>query len=310
MRRDQLESALQISPGQVTGKLEQELKDALVRMNRNRMVLGLSGGLDSAVVAWLCRRVMEGDQITALIMPDKESNKKNTADAVAIARQLGIRYRVIELDTYLESARVRFPVPFIGNRLKARLVRFFYSRLKQKTGETPFQTILKGGSEYIYSSYLNKGTANYRFKHRLRLTFLYQAAEETNAMVVGCANRTEALTGFFVKFGIDHNADIMPLLPLFKTQVFDMARWLELPGYLISKPPSPDMIPGITDEYAFELSYSELDMLLYALLYSIVPEDDQLAGKIDYVKSLYDRSRHMQEVYVPDLGLDSFASPK
>jgi NAD+ synthase len=129
-------------------------------------------------------------------------------------------------------------------------------------------------------------------------------------MVVGCANRTEALTGFFVKFGIDHNADIMPLLPLYKTQVFELARWLELPDNLINKPPSPDMIPGITDEYAFELSYIELDMLLYALLHNIVPDDDHLARKLDYVRSLYERSRHMQQVYVPDLDLDPPASPK
>jgi NAD+ synthase len=174
MNRDQLESALHISPGEIVARLELELKATLDRMNRDRMVLGLSGGIDSAVVAWLCRRVMEGSKVTALIMPDKESNKKNTEDAIAIARQLGIDYRVIELDRYLESARVRFPVPFIGNKQKARLVRFFYGRLKARTGETPFQTILKGGSGSIYNRYLNKGTANYRFKHRLRLTFLYR----------------------------------------------------------------------------------------------------------------------------------------
>lgn len=301
MNEQQLSQALQISPGKVAEKLQQEIMACKKKMNCNRVVLGLSGGIDSAVIAALCRRVIEGDKITALIMPDKEGNKGNTRDAVEMARQLGIHYQLIYLDPFLESANIRFPVPFIGYRMKSWLVRIFYKRMKQRTGETPFQTILKGGGDYAYSSLINKGTANYRFKHRLRLTFLYQYAEQKNAMAVGAANKTEYLTGFFVKFGIDHNADIMPLLNLYKTQVYELAKWLELPQRLISKPPSPDMIPGITDEFAFEMPYNELDMLLYAMENQIGTEGS-LKEKEDYVRSLYDHSAHMREVYVPALG--------
>jgi len=262
-----LKQAMQISPGEVIRRLEHDMLDYLKWMNR-----------------------------------DREAKTENIRDAVELARDLGIRYRVIHLDRYLESANVRFPVPFIGYRLKSKLVKVFYRKMRKRSGETPFQTILKGGGDFKYSRYLKKGTANYRFKHRLRLTFLYQAAEETNAMVVGAANRSEYLTGFFVKFGIDHNADIMPLLNLYKTQVFDLASWLKLPGKFIDKPPSPDMIPGITDEFAFEVSYPDLDRLLYALERNI-RIDGSLAVHKDYVQSLMTHSAHMRQVYVPDAGV-------
>lgn len=302
MDKDTLAGRLRINSQNVGETLARDLKRYLQETNRERMVFGLSGGLDSAVVAALCAKIHDPAKIMALIMPDKEGNRQNTLDAIELAQQLGIRYRLIYLDSYLQSAGVRFPVPFIGNRMKARLVRIFYKKMERKTGETPFQTILKGGAGFAYNRYLNKGTANYRFKHRLRLTFLYQAAEETNAMVVGAANRTEYLTGFFVKYGIDHNADIMPLLNLYKTQVYELASWLELPQKFIQKPPSPDMIPGITDEYAFEVPYQELDALLYALENELEPEG-AMANHMEYVRSLFENSKHMRQMYVPDAGM-------
>jgi len=302
MDEEQLGQSMHIPCARVAKKLDRQTLDYLRWMKRDRLVFGLSGGLDSAVIAKMCTRIVSTDKIMALIMPDRESGSQNTRDAVELARQLGIPYKMIHLDRFLESANVRFPVPFIGYRLKSLLVRSFYNRMKKRTGETPFQTILKGGEDFKYSRYLNKGTANYRFKHRLRLTFLYQAAEESNALVVGAANRTEYLTGFFVKFGIDHNADIMPLLNLYKTQVYELASWLELPDKFINKPPSPDMIPGITDELAFELPYREMDMLLYAIENGISP-DGSLADHEAYVQSLMHNSQHMRQVYVPDAGL-------
>jgi len=301
MNEKELSEQLSLSPADVVGQLDDEMRRYMDYLNRDGLVLGLSGGLDSAVAARLCTRIVPGNKILALIMPDREGNAENTRDAIELARQLGIRHKVIYLDRYLESANVRFPVPFIGYSAKSWLVRKLYRKMEKRTGETPFQTILKGGGDYSFSRYLNKGTANYRFKHRLRLTFLYQAAEETNAMAVGAANRTEYLTGFFVKFGIDHNADIMPLLNFYKTQVYELGSWLNLPAKFIDKPPSPDMIPGITDEFAFEIAYHELDMLLYALENGISP-NGKLAGHKDYVRSLMDHSAHMRMVHVPGGG--------
>ncbi|MFW6103568.1 MAG: NAD(+) synthase, partial [Bacteroidota bacterium] len=127
---------------------------------------------------------------------------------------------------------------------------------------------------------------------------LYQAAEENNSLAVGAANKTEHMTGFFVKFGIDHNSDIMPLLDLYKTQVTQIAQHIGVPEKIIHKAPTPDMIPGITDEMAFELPYSELDKILYGIENNI-PLKGKLKENQAYVKALIDNSAHMRKMEVP-----------
>jgi len=291
-------NGLNIDAEKVAERLEADMRNSMEKLNREGMVLGLSGGLDSAVIACLCRRILPGNKIMALIMPEKETSKENMKDAADLAKNLNIQYHVIYLDPFLESANIRFPIPFLNYRLKSMLVRFFYRKMKKSTGETPFLTLLKGARGYSFKKYLNKGTANYRFKHRLRLTFLYQAAEETNRLAVGAANKTEYLTGFFVKFGIDHNSDIMPLLDLYKSQVKKLAHYLEVPEKIINKAPTPDMIPGITDELAFEIPYEDLDKILYAIE-NDMPLQGILKEKEAYVKSLIDNSAHMRNIDIP-----------
>jgi NAD+ synthase len=298
MNKEQMAFGLNIDSKKVTDNLTSSIQKAMEDLNREGMVLGLSGGIDSAVVAALCSRICSGNKITALIMPEKETSTENMNDAIELAKKLGINYHIIRLDPYLESANIRFPVPFLNYRLKSRLVKFFYKKMRQKTGETPFLSLLKGTKDASYKKYLDKGTANYRFKHRLRLTFLYQAAEETNKLAVGAANKTEYLTGFFVKFGIDHNADIMPLLDLYKTQVKALATYLEVPEKIIQKAPTPDMIPGITDEFAFEIPYEKLDQILYAIENNLALQDE-LKEQEHYVRELIEHSAHMRNVKIP-----------
>jgi NAD+ synthase len=298
MNWENITKKLKIDPERITKILTGSLRENLEELNREGIVLGLSGGLDSAVIACLCKKILPGDKITALIMPEKETSRENMKDAADLAKRLNIQYHIINIDPYLDSASVRFPIPFLNYKLKSRLVRFFYRKMKQKTGETPYLTLLKGAKGYSFKKYLNKGTANYRFKHRLRLTFLYQAAEETNCLAVGAANKTEYMTGFFVKFGIDHNSDIMPLLDLYKTQVKQLAEYLEVPEKIIKKAPSPDMIPGITDEFAFEMPYEVLDGILYSIENKI-PLTNEWNEKEQYVRNMIERSEHMRKTEVP-----------
>jgi NAD+ synthase len=106
-----------------------------------------------------------------------------------------------------------------------------------------------------------KGLAFYRAKHRVRMVCLYLEAEKRNFAVVGASNRTEALTGFYVKWG-DDSADIEPILHVYKTEVYQLATELGIPEKIRIKVPSPDLIPGITDEYILGMSHSELDSIL------------------------------------------------
>ena len=106
-----------------------------------------------------------------------------------------------------------------------------------------------------------EGVAFYRIKHRLRAILLFYYSELNNYLLVGCANKSEWLTGFFVKYG-DSIADIMPIMSLHKTQVFGLARYLGIPDYILEKAPNPDLIPGLNDEEALGISYKKLDLIL------------------------------------------------
>ena len=136
------------------------------------------------------------------------------------------------------------------------------------------------------------------------MVLLYLYAEVGNRLVVGAANKSEYQIGFFVKHGCDDAADIMPLLNLYKTQVRELARFLNVPSRIIEKPPSPDIIPGIIDEEATGIPYEKLDLILLALergwenptIAETLKVEEE---KVRYVNSLVGKSEHMRKIYSP-----------
>ena len=90
---------------------------------------------------------------------------------------------------------------------------------------------------------------------------LYFEGEKRNYGVAGCTNKTEYVTGFYTKWG-DEMCDIEPIRHLYKTEVFELAEKLNIPQKIIDKKPSPDIAPGITDEFALGMDYIELDRIL------------------------------------------------
>ena len=92
-------------------------------------------------------------------------------------------------------------------------------------------------------SWLTKGNAYGMSKHRIRMVVIYQFAELRKLMVIGAANRTELLTGTFSQWGIDHCADIMPVLHVYRSQLEEIAEYINVPDYIRSKPSDPDILP-------------------------------------------------------------------
>ena len=140
---------------------------------------------------------------------------------------------------------------------------------------------------------------------RSRLCYLYLEAEKKNYAVVGTTNKTEYLTGFYVKWG-DDAVDIEPILHLYKSQVYDLARELKVPEKIIEKAPSPDLIPGITDEYALGMSYKTLDRILIKMENrSSISEEDKL--KVERVKKIVESAKKRElKMY----GLEEYKTDK
>jgi len=303
-----LKSQMQIEPETVSLSLESFIKELVEKLEREGTVLGLSGGIDSAVIAALCKRAVGPAKTLALIMPEKDSQAEHVEDAIHFARELGIEARLIDISTYLKQLGayelfILTRVPFLGKR-KGTLVKKAYNYYKKETGESPFLTSLLGFKGKKFGSYLKKINAYYRIKHRLRMMLLYLYGELENKLVVGTANKTEYHIGFFVKHGCDNAADIMPLLNLYKTQVIGLAGYLNIPSKIIDKQPSPDILPGVVDEDAIGMPYQELDLVLLAFeggwADTEVARDLKIdADKVTYIKNLVQKSEHMRKIYAP-----------
>lgn len=309
-RLKNLKSEMRINPEELALSLERFIREHTEKLEREGTILGLSGGIDSAVVAALCRRAVGSDKTLALIMPEKDSKKEHIEDALNFAKELGIRIKLIDMTPYLRSLGIyklfAFNNPFFSGKLKGNLVKKAYDFYKRKTGESPFSASVSGFKNKKFATQLRKSNAYYRIKHRLRMLLLYLHGELENRLVVGAANKSEYKIGFFVKHGCDAATDIMPLLNLYKTQVRELARYLDIPLRILEKPPSPDIIPGLTDEKAIAISYEKLDLILLALERGWeVSEIAEVLGieekQVVDIQNLIQRSEHMRKIYVPEL---------
>jgi len=244
-------------------KIQKFIKNYTVRLNKDGVVIGLSGGLDSSVVLKLCARALGKQNVLAVILPERDSDSKNIKDAVRFAKELGVRYiyKKLTLILWLIGIYWLYPPPFLVRRsFVKRYVGREQEKISKRLGKDIFVANLEGSSD----GELSKGLAYYRIKHRLRSAILFYYAELNNYLFVGCSNKSEWLTGYFVKYG-DSIADIMPIMSLYKTQVFSLAKYLKLPDYILEKSPSPDLIPGIIDEDVLKIQYSKLDLILLGI---------------------------------------------
>ncbi|MBM4466749.1 MAG: NAD(+) synthase [Chloroflexi bacterium] len=293
-------SELTIDAASTVTQLEEFIRVKVDHLQREGAVVGLSGGIDSAVVAALAARALRPEKVLALLMPDRDSARASRRDALRLADRLGIRTKTIGLTKFLWLIGIYWKLPLwlLGpRRFQAKLIRRYHDGFVKEWGESPLAAIMVG-TKALPGPLVNQAVAYHRVKGRLRAILLYYYAELENLLVLGTCNRTEKAIGFFVKYG-DAAADVAPLETLYKTQVRQLAAFLEIPEQIISKPPSPDLLPGITDEYAIGLSYETLDRILWRLEAGM--DTEEIAGALGlelntvvYVRELMRRSAHMR----------------
>ena len=298
------EQAMQIEPAQVAAQIEEFIRRQVDTFKRDGAVVVMSGGIDSAVVASLAVRALGPEKVKALLLPERDSSPDSESDALLEIERLGLRYEEVSLTPMLSAMGIYglTPLRILGVRsLKAAIVQQQHRAQVQALGEMPFRAGLLGTRDLGEKKHLiDTGNAYTRVKHRMRMTTLYYHADLENLLVLGTTNKSEAMTGFVVKWG-DNVADAEPLLPLYKTQVRQLARFLGVAAKILEKPPSPDLIPGIVDGLALGMDYQTLDKILWGLEVGwsaerTVERLQVTADQVEHVQEMQRRSAHLREL--------------
>ena len=268
---------LKIDAAKVADQLAGFIRDQVKSFfKRKGAVIGLSGGIDSAVAGALCVKALGKERVHGLILPERDSNPVSREYGIASAKSLGITWEEIDLTPILETfgvysrrdAIVKKYFPDLKGDYQFRLtlpqdlldrdrINVYHLEVKTEDGSVK-------AARLSHDSYLGVIAAN-DIKQRTRMIQLYYAAEKRYCIVCGTTNLPEALQGYYVKYG-DGGVDIEPIAHLFKTQVYQLSGHLGVIREIMDRTPSPDTfsIPVSDEEFYFRIPYDKLDLLLYA----------------------------------------------
>ena len=204
------------------------IRGQLEQAGFERLVLGLSGGVDSSVVAYLVREAIGADRLLAVMLPYRTSSPASRADAESVITDLGCASDLVEISAMVDG--------YFGD------------------GPAPGAS----GPEGLGATPLRRGN----FAARMRMAVLYDRSVTWGGLVVGTGNKTESLIGYTTLFG-DSACAFNPIGDLYKSQVRQLAMALGVPETIVRKAPSADLWPGQTDEHEGGFSYPVLDRLLF-----------------------------------------------
>jgi NAD+ synthase len=269
--------ALRIDAASVVDQVTTALREQVLgKLRRRGAVVGISGGIDSSVVAALCARALGPERVVGILMPERDSSSDALRLGRLLADHLGIRHVVENLAPALEAVgcyarqieaiRSIFPEYGDGWRCKLELPSLLHGErlnISVLTVEDPAGN--RSSSRMTQAAYLQLVAAT-NFKQRIRKTMEYYHADRLHYAVAGTPNRLEYDQGFFVKNG-DGAADFKPIAHLYKTQVYALAEHLGVPYEIRRRPPTTDTfsLAQTQEEFYFALPYAEMDVCLWAL---------------------------------------------
>jgi NAD+ synthase len=278
------QNVLNLDAARETDRIVQFLQQHVRRqMRRQGGVVGISGGIDSAVVLALSVRAFGPKQVVAVMMPDKDSDPLSEALGRELAARFGVEPRLENITQALEgfgcyrrrdeAIRRVIPAYDATKGYKAKIV-LPQDLLDEGTLNVFSVTVLapdgREENRPLPPREMLEIVAATNLKQRSRMSTLYFHAEARQYAVIGTANKNEHAQGFFVKYG-DGGVDLQPIAHLFKSQVYQLARYLGVPEAIQKRTPTTDTYsaPQNQEEFFFRLPYQTLDLIWFALEHQI-----------------------------------------
>jgi len=288
---------------QVVNEIVEKLRNDVFRdLKRFGAIVGISGGIDSSVCLALATKAFGSDKVLGVIMPEKESNPDSEILARQLATKFGIQVIKEDLTEVLSSFKcyerrdeaVRRIFPDFDPLTWKMKINLKQSNIFSNLPPVFFLTMINidGNSQeriLPVKEYLQIVAAS-NFKQRSRMSMLYYHAELHHYCVIGTPNKHEHQQGFFVKYG-DGGADVMPIVNLYKTQVYQLARHLAVPKEIIERTPTTDTYSAeqTQEEFFYQMPFKMMDIYWYAF------ENNYSAEEV--AKVLNETQEHVKAVY-------------
>jgi len=276
--------SLKIDAKRVAEQLSETIVHQITGVLKKRgAVVGISGGLDSSVVAALCVKALGAEKVLGVIMPEKDSSPDSNFLALKLADKFGFETVTEDITAGLEGIgcyqrrdeAIKKVFPKYNSSYKCKITNpinildkgtfnYFTLTIENQAGQS--QTKRMPVSVYL------QVVAASNLKQRLRMTTLYYHAEKRNWAVVGTGNKDEHNQGFFVKYG-DGGTDLKPIAHLFKVQIYQLADYLGVPDEIVKRTPTTDTYSAevTQEEFFFGLDFYLMDMLWYAMEHNVHP---------------------------------------
>jgi NAD+ synthase len=252
------------------------IKNQISGFKKKGVVLGVSGGIDSAVALTLCVQELGKEKVYGLLLPEKESAPSSKTLGAEICESLGVAYEEVPISPILESLNIYEKKEQVIKRAcpeydpqvhKTSLI--FPDFLDQELLNIPYIQLIKDGE--TVGKYRLKANDYLELiglqgvKQRSRMIVQYMYAERMNYVVCGTTNKTEVVLGQFVKYG-DGGVDLEPLADCYKTQIYALGKYLNVNEEIMKRPPSADTWSHYTtdEEFYWRMPMHIMDQLLYS----------------------------------------------
>jgi NAD+ synthase len=267
---------LQINSAAETEKICDFIHKQMITLKKDGAIIGLSGGVDSALCSSLCVKAVGKTKVLGVILPEKESNPVSAEYAQKHAKAIGIKTVFDDITSALEGfgtyARrdnvIKEIFPEFNDNWKSKVTlpadiiardafNFYTLKIKDNQGSVKTARLnIQSVRDILAASNTKQVT---------RMMYLNYYAEKNNYFVCGTTNRSEYVQGFFVKYG-DGGVDVEPIAHLYKMQVYQLSRHVGIIPEIIERVPSPDTFSyEVSDEEMhFRMPYDVLDLFLYA----------------------------------------------